>query len=207
MGLLVVILLAILILNFLMVSKPVLYLTGFLLGGLFLFCLQFFRNPHLVIYKNPQHVLAPADGKVVVIEETHENEYLKDKRIQISIFMSPIDKHINRNPVEGVISFLKYHPGKFLVAWNPKASTDNERTTIVYKLPDGRELLLRQIAGALARRIRYYISEKDQVEQGAEFGFIKFGSRVDVFLPLNAELLVALNEKTEGGKTVLARLP
>lgn len=206
LGLLVVILLTIVILNFFKVTEPVFYSCCVLLAGVFIFCLQFFRNPSLTIDKNPAYVLAPADGKIVVIEETLENEYLKDKRIQISIFMSPVDKHVNRNPVGGVISYLKYHPGRFLVAWNPKASTDNERTTIVYKLSGGVEILLRQIAGALARRIRYYISEEDKVEQGAEFGFIKFGSRVDVFLPLSAEILVSLSDKTEGGKTVLARL-
>lgn len=205
-GFLAVILLMVFIMNFLSIPRQGIYVMLAILGSLFLFCLQFFRNPTLRIVKNPTHILAPADGKVVVIEEIEEPEYLNDKRIQVSIFMSPIDKHINRNPVSGTVKYLKYHAGKYLVAWHPKASMENERTTIVYELSGGTQILLRQIAGALARRIRYYIHEHESVEQGEEFGFIKFGSRVDVFLPVNAEILVTLNQKTEGGKTVLAQL-
>jgi phosphatidylserine decarboxylase len=173
----------------------------------FVFCLQFFRNPKIAVFTASDKVIAPADGKVVVIEETEEEEYFGDRRIQISIFMSPIDKHINRNPVDGMIAYLKYHAGKYLVAWHPKASTDNERTTIVYRLAGGTEVLLRQIAGAMARRIRWYIEEGDAVQQGQEFGFIKFGSRVDVFLPVGAEVLVKKDQKTKAGITALARLP
>ncbi|MEM7110500.1 MAG: phosphatidylserine decarboxylase family protein, partial [Bacteroidota bacterium] len=147
-----------------------------------------------------------ADGKVVVIEETNEDEYLKERRIQLSIFMSPVNVHVNRMPIKGVVDFFKYHPGKYLVAWHPKSSTENERTTIVTKMDNGVQILFRQIAGALARRIRWYVKEGDQLEQGQEFGFIKFGSRVDVFLPLDAKILVDINQKTQGGVTVLAEL-
>jgi phosphatidylserine decarboxylase len=172
----------------------------------FIIILQFFRNPKIKIQKDAQLVLAPADGKVVVIEEVVEDEYLKEKRKQVSIFMSPINVHVNRNPVGGEISFFKYHPGKYLVAWHPKSSTENERTTVVYKLANGTEILIRQIAGALARRICWYVKEGKKVDQGAEFGFIKFGSRVDLFLPLDAEILVQANQVTKGGRTPIARL-
>ncbi len=205
-GFLAVIILIVFFMNFLSIPRQNIYVVVAILGSLFLFCLQFFRNPTVRILKNPTHILAPADGKVVVIEEIEEPEYLNDKRIQVSIFMSPIDKHINRNPVSGTIKYLKYHAGKYLIAWHPKASTENERNTIVYELNGGTEILIRQIAGAMARRIRYYVNENEMVEQGAEFGFIKFGSRVDVFLPLDAKILVSLGQKTEGGKTVLAQL-
>ncbi len=173
---------------------------------LFLLILQFFRSPSRKIPTNEKHVLAPADGKVVVIEETTEEEYLKDRRIQVSIFMSPVNVHVNRTPVKGVIDFFKYHPGKYLVAWHPKSSTENERTTVVAKTDSGIPILFRQIAGAMARRIRWYISEGDGVDQGQEFGFIKFGSRVDVFLPLDAKVKVNIGQKAVGGITVLAEL-
>lgn len=173
----------------------------------YLLILQFFRNPVFQITKNTKHVLAPADGKVVVIEETVETEYFKDKRKQISIFMSPVNVHVNRMPVSGVISFFKYHPGKYLVAWHPKSSTENERTTVAVKTRDGVEILFRQIAGALARRIKFYIKEGQSIEQGQEFGFIKFGSRVDVFLPLNAKITVSIGDTTKGGRTIIAELP
>lgn len=173
----------------------------------YLLILQFFRNPVFQITKNNKHVLAPADGKVVVIEETVETEYFKDKRKQISIFMSPVNVHVNRMPVSGVISFFKYHPGKYLVAWHPKSSTENERTTVAVKTRDGVEILFRQIAGALARRIKFYIKEGQSIEQGQEFGFIKFGSRVDVFLPLNAKITVSIGDITKGGRTIIAELP
>src|SRR6185295_4900812 len=155
--------------------------------GFYLLILQFFRNPLFSISKNENQVLAPADGKVVVIEEAEETEYLKGKRRQISIFMSPVNVHVNRMPVGGSISYFKYHPGKYLVAWHPKSSTENERTTVVAKMKNGTEILFRQIAGALARRIKCYVKEGSSLEQGQEFGFIKFGSRVDVFLPVDAE--------------------
>lgn len=168
--------------------------------------LQFFRSPVFKITKNNNVILCPADGKVVVIEETVETEYFKDKRIQVSIFMSPINVHINRNPIGGTVTFAKYHPGKFLVAWHPKSSTENERTSIAVKTDAGFEILFRQIAGALARRIKYYVNEGDKVEQGSEFGFIKFGSRVDIFLPVGTKINVELNQVVKGGRTVLATI-
>lgn len=174
--------------------------------GFYLIILQFFRSPRIKSPINPTHVLAPADGKVVVIEETMEDEFLKEKRIQLSIFMSPVNVHVNRMPIKGVIDFFKYHPGKYLVAWHPKSSTENERTTIVTKMENGTKILFRQIAGALARRIKWYVKEGDELNQGDEFGFIKFGSRVDVFLPLDAKIKVDLDQKTKGGVTVLAEL-
>jgi len=170
----------------------------------FLIILQFFRNPVRNVVLNPNHIIAPADGKVVVIEETQEDEYFKDKRRQVSIFMSPINVHVNRNPISGVVKHFKYHPGLYLVAWHPKSSTENERTTIVVQHQNGQEILFRQIAGALARRICWYIKEGQIVKQGDEFGFIKFGSRVDIFLPVEAKIQVELNQKTVGGETVLA---
>lgn len=173
---------------------------------LYIIVLQFFRSPSFSIEKNDKHVLAPADGKVVVIEEAEETEYLKGKRKQISIFMSPVNVHVNRMPVGGTISFCTYHPGKYLVAWHPKSSTENERTTVVVKMKDGAEILFRQIAGALARRIKCYVKQNQALAQGDEFGFIKFGSRVDVFLPLNAKVIVKVGDVTRGGRTVLAEL-
>ena len=177
-------------------------LSGFLLITI----LQFFRSPIKRITPDEQIVLCPADGKVVVIEETEETEYFKDRRIQVSIFMSPVNVHVNRNPISGVVSYFKYHPGKFLVAWHPKSSTDNERTTVVVKNGANVEVLFRQIAGALARRIVWYVKENDVVTQGAEFGFIKFGSRVDLFLPLGTEVSVNIGDKVVGGKTVIAKI-
>lgn len=172
----------------------------------YLIILQFFRIPIFEVQKDPKKVLAPADGKVVVIEETEEPEYLKSRRKQISIFMSPINVHVNRMPVAGSVSYFKYHPGKYLVAWHPKSSTENERTTVVAKMNNGTEILFRQIAGALARRIKWYVKEGQQLDQGDEFGFIKFGSRVDIFLPLDAKVTVKIGEVTKGGKTVIAEL-
>jgi len=172
---------------------------------LFVTIVQFFRSPKKVIQLDDNVVLCPADGKVVVIEETEETEYFKDKRIQVSIFMSPVNVHVNRNPISGIVSYFKYHPGKFLVAWHPKSSTDNERTTVVVKKNNGVEVLFRQIAGALARRIVWYVKENQEVQQGEEFGFIKFGSRVDLFLPLGTKIDVNLEDKVVGGKTIIAR--
>lgn len=173
---------------------------------LYLVVLQFFRNPLFDITKSEKTVLAPADGKVVVIEEVVETEYLKTKRRQISIFMSPVNVHVNRMPVAGTISYYRYHEGKYLVAWHPKSSTENERTTVVAKMKNGTEVLFRQIAGALARRIKCYVKEGMPFEQGQEFGFIKFGSRVDIFLPLDAKITVKIGEITKGGRTVIAEL-
>lgn len=172
----------------------------------YLIILQFFRNPVFTVSGNAKQVIAPADGKVVVIEEAEEPEYFKGKRKQISIFMSPFNVHVNRMPVAGSISYYKYHPGKYLVAWHPKSSTENERTTVVAKMNNGTEVLFRQIAGALARRIKCYVQQGQKLEQGQEFGFIKFGSRVDVFLPLDATVKVNIDDVTKGGRTVIAEL-
>ena len=182
--------------------------NGILIGSIILYfiILQFFRNPKVAVVTDEKQVLAPADGKVVVIEETEEKEYFNERRLQISIFMSPINVHVNRSPVSGVVKYFKYHAGKYLVAWHPKSSSDNERTTVVVEQSDGSEILFRQIAGAMARRIKWYIQEGQRVEQGAEFGFIKFGSRVDVYLPPHAEVKVSVGDKTKGGRTILAEL-
>lgn len=166
--------------------------------------LQFFRNPKRTVILNENQILAPVDGKVVVIEEVFEGEYFKDKRLQISIFMSPINVHVTRYPLSGLVKFSKYHPGKFLVAWHPKASEENERTTVVIENKTFGEILYRQIAGALARRIVNYAEEGMQVIQGTDAGFIKFGSRVDLFLPLGTPVNVVLNQKAIGGKTIIA---
>ncbi|MES2733131.1 MAG: phosphatidylserine decarboxylase family protein [Bacteroidota bacterium] len=172
----------------------------------FLLFLQFFRSPKRLTPLDANHIIAPADGKVVVIEEVMEDEYFHASRRQISIFMSPINVHVNRSPVNGVVQYFKYHAGKYLVAWHPKSSTENERTTIVIKAPNNVEILFRQIAGALAKRIVWYVKEGQPIQQGAEFGFIKFGSRVDVFIPLDAKVLVNIGDKTKGGQTVIAAL-
>ena len=172
---------------------------------LFLTIVQFFRSPKKLISMDEEVILCPADGKVVVIEETQETEYFKDKRLQISIFMSPTNVHVNRNPVSGIVSYFKYHPGKFLVDWHLKSSTDTERTTLVVKKANDVEVLFRQIAGALARRIVWYVKQGDAVQQGEEFGFIKFGSRVDLFLPIGTKVEVNIGDKVVGGKTVIAR--
>lgn len=182
-------------------------LTAILSVIIFMLVLQFFRHPVRPVSENDIHVIAPADGKVVVIEKTRVNEYLDDDRIQVSIFMSPVNVHVNRMPVRGVVEYFKYHAGKYLVAWHPKSSTENERTTMVVRTENGQKLLIRQIAGAVARRIKWYVKEGSQLKQGEEFGFIKFGSRVDVFLPLNADIKVEIGQKTKGGVTVLADLP
>lgn len=174
--------------------------------ALFIIILQFFRSPSRELTVDDRKVICPADGKVVVIEETEETEFLKDKRIQVSVFMSPVNVHINRNPLSGVVKYFKYHPGKYLYAWNPKSSTENERTTTVVEHKSGVQVLYRQIAGALARRIVWYVKEGDAVEQSQEFGFIKFGSRVDIYLPLGTQINVNLNEDVKGGVTVLATL-
>ncbi|PBQ33098.1 phosphatidylserine decarboxylase family protein [Sphingobacteriaceae bacterium] len=167
---------------------------------------QFFRHPTRQHTKGEDLIIAPADGKVVVIEETTELEYFKDKRLQVSIFMSPINVHVNRYPIAGLVSFFKYHPGKFLAAWEPKSSTDNERTTIVVKHKNGTEILFRQIAGALARRIVWYTKQGDVAEQCGEMGFIKFGSRVDLFLPLGTKLDVKIGDVVKGSQTVIGRI-
>ncbi|MGB3549028.1 MAG: phosphatidylserine decarboxylase family protein [Saprospiraceae bacterium] len=187
---------------------PGFWLPPVLIGAVFFFLivLQFFRNPVRTLPAvDNSLVYAPADGKVVVIEEAFEPEYLKDRRIQVSVFMSPINVHVNRNPVAGEVTYTAYHPGKYLVAWHPKSSTENERTTVVIDA-GGTEILLRQIAGAVAKRIKNYLTTGTHVEQGSEMGFIKFGSRVDIFLPLDADIQVSIGDKVRGNETVLARL-
>ena len=172
----------------------------------FLIILQFFRKPTRTGIINANQVIAPCDGKVVVIEEVVESEYFKGPRRQVSIFMSPLNVHINWNPIAGIVQYFKYHPGKYLVAWHPKSSTENERTTTVIRASNGVEVLYRQIAGALAKRIVWYVKEGEQVTQCSEMGFIKFGSRVDLYLPLDAKILVNLEDKTTGSQTVIAEL-
>jgi phosphatidylserine decarboxylase len=170
----------------------------------FLSVVSFFRKPFRRFFIDDSKIVAPADGKIVAIEEVEETEYFRDKRLQVSIFMSPSNVHINWMPVSGTIEYVKYHPGKFLVAWHPKCSTSNERNTIVIKDDEGGEILVRQIAGFLARRIVSYLEVGDESEQGMEMGFIKFGSRVDLFLPLDAKIEVEMGQKVKGGKTVIA---
>ncbi len=172
----------------------------------FLLIVQFFRNPKRPTQLNDATVVSPVDGKVVVIEEVMENEYFKDKRLQVSIFMSPINVHVTRHPIGGLVKFSKYHPGKFLVAWHPKSSEENERTTVVVENNVAGEVLYRQIAGALAKRIVNYAVEGQEVIQGSDSGFIKFGSRVDVFLPIGTKVNVKLNEKVKGGVSVIANI-
>ncbi len=176
---------------------------------LLLFFLQFFRNPkrQAPAQLNANDLLAPADGKVVIIENTIESEYFKDERIQLSIFMSPLNVHVNRYPISGKVVLSKYHKGKFLVAWNPKSSLLNERTTVVVQATSGVQVLYRQIAGALARRIINYAKEGQLVKQGQDCGFIRFGSRVDLLLPPNTKVLVKIGEVVKGGETILAQLP
>ena len=171
-----------------------------------IFILSFFRIPSRKLTIQDNAIIAPADGEVVVIEEVQADEYFTDRRIQVSIFMSPFNVHVNRNPVSGEVVYSQYHPGKYLVAWHPKSSTDNERSTCVVKHASGTEVLFRQIAGALARRICYYAQIGDNAQTGAEFGFIKFGSRVDLFLPLGTKIDVVLNQKVKAKLTKLGSL-
>ena len=192
---------------FIQVERLLFDLSIIVTSIIFLFFLQFFRNPSRKIEVNEKQILAPADGKIVVIERTTESEYFNgEERMQVSIFMSPLNVHVNRNPVTGLIKYFKYHSGKYLVAWHPKSSTENERTTIVYEVHKGVQILIRQIAGAAARRIKWYIDEGQSVIQGKEFGFIKFGSRVDLFLPLDADIKVTKDQVIKGGQTVIAEL-
>ena len=175
-----------------------------LLVSFLIIVLQFFRNPKRVTNINENQIIAPVDGKVVVIEEVEEPEYFKGKKLQVSIFMSPINVHVTRYALSGLVKYSKYHPGKYLVAWHPKASTENERTTIVIENNSFGEVLYRQIAGALAKRIVNYAVEGEKVVQGTDAGFIKFGSRVDVFLPLNTKLAIKIGDKVKGGEQVIA---
>ena len=172
--------------------------------GLLIFMISFFRIPKRSLTIRENAIIAPADGKVVVIEEVEADEYFKDRRLQVSIFMSPLNVHVNRNPINGEVTYSKYHKGKYLVAWHPKSSTENERHTVVYRGNNGREILVKQIAGALAKRIVNYLQPGQKAEQGAEMGFIKFGSRVDLLLPLDAKLEVKIGDMPKGGVTVVA---
>lgn len=185
---------------------PTLVFVLFVVFALVLYALmlQFFRNPRRLLPRRDERlVYAPADGVVCAIEAVYEPEYFKDKRLLVSIFMSPLNVHVNRNPVEGEVVYVQYHAGKYLTAWHPKSSTENERTTVVYRTAHG-EVLLRQIAGAVARRIRCYVRAGDRSEQGGEMGFIKFGSRVDLYLPLAVELKVKLNDAVKGNSDLIA---
>lgn len=172
----------------------------------FYLIVQFFRIPKRTCTFDEFDIMCPADGKVVVIEEVEETEYFKDKRIQISIFMSPLNVHANYNPISGIIKYVKYHPGLFLVAWHPKSSTENERSTFVTQHSSGKEVLFRQIAGAVARRICYYAKENQKVTTGEEFGFIKFGSRIDLFLPLDTKINVKIDDIVQGKLTKIGEL-
>jgi len=176
------------------------------LASFLFFCVivLFFRNPDRTLTRDDHKVFAPADGKIVVIEEVDEIEYFHDKRIQVSIFMSPLNVHVNRYPVSGTVTYTKYHPGKYLVAWHPKSSLLNERSTTVIQAPNGQEILVRQIAGCIARRIVSYPKVGEQAVQGTDLGFIKFGSRVDIFLPLDAKINVDLEQVVKGNRTVIA---
>lgn len=187
-------------------SIPVLFwLIHVVFFALWFWVLWFFRIPIRKFTEGDNVVVAPADGKVVVIEETQEGEYFKDKRLQVSIFMSPLNVHVNRSPITGKVDYVQYHPGKYLVAWHPKSSTENERTTVVVSNKHV-TLLMRQIAGAMARRIKYYVKGGDTIQQNAEFGFIRFGSRVDVFFPVGTKIDVQIGQAVKGGQTVLARI-
>jgi phosphatidylserine decarboxylase len=179
----------------------ILFLATF---GIFIFLISFFRIPNRNLTIDSQSIVAPADGKVVVIEEITDTEYFHDRRLQVSIFMSPLNVHVNRAPLSGEIVYSTYHPGKFLVAWNPKSSTDNERHSIVIKNNDGQSILVKQIAGALARRIVNYMKPSQLITQTAEIGFIKFGSRVDLLLPIGTKVLVNIGDNVLGGVTVIA---
>ncbi|NBR82904.1 MAG: phosphatidylserine decarboxylase family protein [Flavobacteriia bacterium] len=174
--------------------------------GLIVFFLQFFRNPIRITEAEDLEIVCPADGKVVIVEKVLETEYFKEERLQVSIFMSPLNVHVNRFPIRGKVAYSKYHKGKFLVAWNPKSSLLNERTTVVVQHPSGQQLLYRQIAGALARRIINYAREGMIAMEGSDCGFIRFGSRVDLLLPLDTDIRVEIGEKVRGGETLIGRL-
>jgi phosphatidylserine decarboxylase len=200
-----IILLAVIAVTYATLSGWLLWAIAAVSLVIFLLLAQFFRVPKRTPRAESNEIICPADGKVVVIEEVEEHEYFKDRRIQVSIFMSPLNVHVQWTPMTGVVSYVKYHKGLYLVAWHPKSSTDNERTTMVIR-GDKHEVLFRQIAGAVARRIRYYLKKGQQVEIGEECGFIKFGSRVDVFLPIGTDVAVQLGQVVKGRETILARL-
>jgi phosphatidylserine decarboxylase len=193
--------------HWLLPNRPIVHVATTIIGAIFfLIVLQFFRKPKRKLVKKEGAIICPADGKVVVIEEVEETEFFKDKRLQVSIFMSPLNVHINRYPVNGEVTYTKYHPGNNMVAWHPKSSSLNEHNTVVIEQDNGIQILMRQIAGFVARRIIWYCEPRDKVEQGNELGFIKFGSRVDLFLPLGTEIKVELEQKVRGGKTIIAEL-
>ncbi len=207
----ILITLVIIVACFLLVDSfiPIFWLRTLLLIALLVFLiliLQFFRNPKRYTQQNDSNVVSPVDGKVVVIEEVFEKEYFNEKRLQVSVFMSPLNVHVTRFPVSGKVVFSKYHPGKYLVAWHPKASEENERTTVVVENPKYGKVLYRQIAGALAKRIVNYAKVDDKANQGSDSGFIKFGSRVDLFLPLDTNIKVGLNQKVRGGESIIAEI-
>lgn len=182
------------------------YAIAAVLITLLILILQFFRNPARIAPNDPSKIVSPVDGKVVVIEEVYEPEYFKDKRLQVSVFMSPLNVHVTRYPGGGNVTYSKYHPGKYLVAWHPKASTENERSTVVVKTEKFGEIMHRQIAGALAKRIVNYADVGQEVGQGSESGFIKFGSRVDIYLPIGTKIDVALNQKVKGASSIIASM-
>jgi phosphatidylserine decarboxylase len=187
-------------------SAAISVIVAFISTIVILAFVSFFRIPSRHFYLDDNKIIAPADGRVVVIEQVEESEYFKDKRIQVSIFMSPANVHVNRSPVSGLVTYQKYHAGKYLVAWHPKSSEKNERNTVVIENEGGVEILIRQIAGKLARKIRFYVEEGDKIGQSNEFGFIKFGSRVDLFLPIGTTIDVDLKQKVKGGITVIGTL-
>ncbi len=191
---------------FIAINESVYTCLNVLSIGVFLIVLYFFRNPERTIFPDENVIYAPADGKIVVIEQTVEEEYFKEPRIQVSIFMSPLDVHVNRVPISGEVKYCKYHEGDYKVAWHPKSSSHNERTSVVLQTTDGKEVLLRQIAGAVARRIICYAKEGSSMLQGQDLGFIKFGSRVDIMLPLNSKIRVNIGERVKGNKTVIANI-
>ena len=194
------------IIYFFLNDYAIIKIIGYVISTLlFIIIVQFFRSPQRNFIAKENEIISPADGTVVVIEEVEETEYFNEKRLQVSVFMSPVNVHLNRYPIKGLLKYYKYHPGLYLVAWHPKSSTENERTTIVVEDDQGRSVLFRQIAGALARRIVFFGKENTQVNQTDECGFIKFGSRVDLLLPLDVKLNVKLNEKVKGGITSIAK--
>ena len=205
-GFIILLIINILVVIFLADNMLVKWMVLFLSLGLYVFILFFFRLPIRELKPDPGLIYAPADGKVVVIEEAEEKEYFRDMRLQVSIFMSPFNMHSNRYPVSGIIRYIKYHHGKYIVAWHPKSSELNERSTIVIETSDGTEILIRQIAGAVARRIVTYAKENNEVRQGDELGFIKFGSRVDIFLPLGTEIEIPILQQVRANKSIIAKI-
>ncbi len=205
-GFIILVIINIIIVIFLGDETLIKWMVLFLSLGLYVFVLFFFRLPIRELEPDPGLVYAPADGKVVVIEEAEEKEYFRDMRLQVSIFMSPFNMHSNRYPVSGTINYIKYHNGKYIVAWHPKSSELNERSTIVIKTEKGTEILIRQIAGTVARRVVTYAKESQEVRQGDELGFIKFGSRVDIFLPLGTEIEIPILQQVRANKSIIAKI-